>query len=86
MHTYTRKRVHAQSILFDLLVEKSTGSGAYMCDGKTLYTGISRVIMIRRTLHVTGQCFQCEPLYAIARENVPSQRSCRTTSRICVCK
>lgn len=75
MHTYTRKRVHAQSILFDLLAGKSTGNGAHMCDGKTLYTSISRVIMIRRTLHITGQCFQCEPLYAIARENVPSQRS-----------
>lgn len=83
MHTYTCKRVHAQSILFDLLARKSTGSGAYMCDGKTLYTSISRVIMIRRTLHITGQCFQCEPLYAIARENVPSQRSCWTISDVC---
>lgn len=84
MHTYTCRRVHAQSILFDLLAEKSMGNGAHMCDGKTLYTGISRVIMIHRTLHVTGQCFQCEPLYAIARENVLSQRSCRITSDVCV--
>lgn len=83
----------AQSILFDLLGRKSTGSGgAHMCDGKTLYTGISRVIMIRGThTNITGQCFhQCEPpLGAIAREDVPSRRvepSCQTLDNGHECK
>jgi len=67
----------AQSILFDLLARKSTGdAGAHICGGRILYTGISRVIMIRGThIHrhtdTMGQRFQQgkPALGAIARED-----------------
>lgn len=82
--TRAYKRVHAQSILFDLLAGKSVGNGAHMWRKDITYRYLSSY---NDPLghYLTGQCLRREPLYSIARENVPSQRTHTfDVSHVCV--